>query len=238
MIRRLATLFSFAVNALAAAAVVAILVPGPHRMAMPATYGMTEIAPDVWTDAPRQAGRLTGLAAKAGARVAAFFGETPPPARLVLCTTRSCARSFGIGGNGLSVPRLGIAAAPGGLTAGTLTHEMTHAWLHRAMGPRNIFRQPFPTWFDEGLATHVADHPVWRGTVTRAARQRIRQVRRFWQWDDAYHALGVGPAYRAAAAEVAAIEQTAGRAGLLNLIRRAEAGEDFARVLAELTARR
>ena len=126
-------------------------------------------------------------------------------------------------------------AAPGGLTEGTLTHEMTHSRLHRSMGLRNLVRQPFPTWFDEGLATHVADHPRWPGSITPADRARIREVRRFWQWDDAMRSLGVGRAYRAAAAQVARIEDTAGRQALLDLIRRVEAGEDFDTLLTAST---
>lgn len=130
-----------------------------------------------------------------------------------------------------------ILVSPGGLTLGTLTHEMTHARLHREMGPRNLVRQPYPTWFDEGLATHVADHPRWNGMVTPAHRTLVREVRRFWQLRDAFRTLGVGRTYRAAKAEVAAIEVRLGREGLLELIARAEAGERFADVLAELSAR-
>ena len=113
-------------------------------------------------------------------------------------------------------------------------HEMTHSRLHRRMGLRNVINQPYPTWFDEGLATHVAKHPDWQGTVTPASRQRVRDVRRFWQWDDAYRELGVGRAYASAAAEAAEIQRRAGHQGLLALISRAEAGESFDQVLVEL----
>ncbi|MEO1579923.1 MAG: hypothetical protein AAFS05_14725, partial [Pseudomonadota bacterium] len=89
----------------------------------------------------------------------------------------------------------------------------------------------------EGLATHVADHPRWNGEVTQAHRARVRQVQRFWQLREAFRDLGVGRTYRAAAAEVAAIEAQAGRAGLLELIARAEDGERFQDVLAEVTGR-
>ena len=118
-----------------------------------------------------------------------------------------------------------------------LTHEMTHSRLHRNMGLRNLVAQPFPTWFDEGLATFVAAHPNWNGQVTLASRQRIREVRRFWNWDDAYRELGVGRAYASAAAEIASIEQRVGRDGLLELIRRADAGESFDQVLVDLQTR-
>ena len=47
--------------------------------------------------------------------------------------------------------------------------------------------------------------------------------------------LGVGRAYRAAAAQVARIEDTAGRQALLDLIRRVEAGEDFDTLLTAST---
>ena len=230
--RRLATLFSTLVNACLAALVVSVVLPGPHRVLIPEAYGLTEIAPRVWTDEPGDASRLAGLARTARANVAAFFGDDPPRPTLVLCTTRACASDFGVGGNGLSVADMAILVSPGGLTTGTLTHEMTHARLHRRMGPASILRQPYPTWFDEGLATFVADHPVWRGEIAPRHRARVRRVERFWQWDDAFRDLGVGRAYRAAAAEVAAIDEALGREGLLTLIADAEAGADFDAALA------
>ena len=196
---------------------------------------MTEIAPRVWSDAPGRAGALLDLTEVSRATVVSFFGDVPPKPAIVLCTRRACAEAFGIGGNGLSVADAVVMVSPGGLTQGTLTHEMTHSRLHRRMGLRNIVRQPYPTWFDEGLATYVADHPRWPGTVTAEARARVREVAHVWQWDDAYQALGTGLAYRAAATEVADIDRAAGRAGLLELIARAEAGEPFYEVLEELT---
>lgn len=114
---------------------------------------------------------------------------------------------------------------------------MTHSRLHRSMGVRNLVRQPYPTWFDEGLATHVAKHPRGGGAVTVASRARVREVTRFWQLRAAFEDLGVGRTYGSAAAEVAAIERAAGRTGLLELIARAEAGEAFGQVLAEVTER-
>ncbi|MEL6643172.1 MAG: hypothetical protein AAFQ79_04495 [Pseudomonadota bacterium] len=237
MLHRTARLFAFLTNALLAALVVGAALPGPHRILAPTAFGLTEIAPQIWTDAPAQASDLLPLTDRARARVSAFFGDTPPRATLVLCATRACAVTFGIGGNGLSIADNLILVSPGGLTLGTVTHEMTHSRLHRSMGPRNLIRQPYPTWFDEGLATHVADHPKWNGEVTAAHRARVREVRRFWQLRRAFNTLGVGRTYRAAAAEVAAIEARAGRDGLLELIDRAEAGERFDRVLAEVLDR-
>ncbi|NNE87238.1 MAG: hypothetical protein HKN27_04105 [Silicimonas sp.] len=230
---RLARAFSFLTNAILIGLLASFTQPGTHRVLSPGSFGLTEIAPRIWTDAPGRAGDLTGLVETSQNRVAAFFGDAPPNPTLILCSTRVCARDFGIGGNGLSVADAAVMVSPGGLTIGTLTHEMTHSRLHRRMGVSNIWRQPYPTWFDEGLATHVADHPRWRGNITPAHRAEVRKARRFWQWDDAFDALGVGRAYRSAAAEVAAIERVAGRAGLLELIARAEAGEDFDTVLAE-----
>ncbi len=237
MIRRLARSFSFLVNASATAAAFAAAVPGPHRVVAPASYGLTEIADRVWTDAPNRSEDLRALTDQARQRVIDFFGDIPPKPTLILCTTRTCARDFGIGGNGLSIADMIVMVSPGGLTLGTLTHEMTHSRLHRSMGLRNVIAQPYPTWFDEGLATHVASHPDWQGQVTAEARARIRKVRHFWQWDDAYRELGVGRAYASAAAEVAAIEARIGRDGLLDLIQRAEAGEDFDVLLNNLLAR-
>ncbi len=237
MIRRLARTFSLLVNAFLTATALSAAVPGAHRVVAPGSYGLTEISDRVWTDAPARSGELLALTNEARERVVDFFGDVPPKPTLILCTTRTCARDFGIFGNGLSIADMVVMVSPGGLALGTLTHEMTHSRLHRRMGVRNIVDQPYPTWFDEGLATHVANHPDWRGQVTADARARVRKVRRFWQWDDAYRELGVGPAYAAAATEVAEIEGRLGRAGLLDLIARAEAGEDFDVLLNNLLVR-
>lgn len=233
----LARAFSLLTNAVLIAFVLGAALPGTHRIVLPEGFGLTQVAPGVWTDAPARATELRGLANESRTRVASFFGGTLRKPNLILCTTAKCARDFGIGGNGLSIPHVAVMVSPGGLTEDTLTHEMTHFRLHRGMGLRNIVNQPYPTWFDEGLATHVANHPRWPGTVTAAGRDRIRKVQRFYQWDDAYRALGVGQAYGTAGAEVARIEAQAGRAGLLELIARAEAGEDFDRLVDEITAR-
>lgn len=237
MIPRLARTFSLLCNLGVCLLVLAAAVPGTHRVIFPESYGLTEISDRVWTDAPGRADELRGLANQARTTVRRFFGDEPPRPTLILCTSRRCARAFGIGGNGLSIADMVVMVSPGGLTLGTLTHEMTHSRLHRHMGLRNLMRQPFPTWFDEGLATHVAGHPDWSGTITPASRQRVREVDRFWKWDDAYRELGVGRAYASAAAEVATIERVAGRAGLLELIARADAGEPFTAVLNEVMLR-
>ncbi len=231
----LAGIFARLSNALVIAMVIGLAIPGLHRVVLPSAFGMSEIAPQVWTDAPGRAVELRGLVEQSRAGVAAFFGDISHPT-IILCSSRTCADRFGIGGNGLSIGHWGVMVSPGGLTRGTLTHELTHSRLHRSMGPRNLIRQPYPTWFDEGLATHVARHPRWRGQITPADRARVRQVQQFWDWAKTYRTLGVGRAYAAAGAEVAAIQQRIGRAGLLELINRAEAGEDFDTVLAELTS--
>lgn len=237
MIRRFARTFSLLTNLGFFCLALAAALPGTHRVFFPASFGLTEISDRVWTDAPARATEMLALVDQARARVARFFRDAPPNPTIVLCSTRTCARDFGIGGNGLSVADMVVMVGPGGLTLGTLAHEMTHSRLHRNMGLRNIVAQPFPTWFDEGLATHVANHPDWNGRVTAAARTRVREVGHFWQWDDAYRELGVGQAYAAAAAEVAGIEARAGRDGLLELIARADAGESFDGVLIELFTR-
>lgn len=234
MIRLSQAIFGFGSNLALSAFLLGLAVPGTHRIIYPEAAGLIEISDRVWTDAPKDAARLRSLANAARDRVRRFFGDEPPRPTLVLCTQDDCARAFGVGGNGLSIADVAVIVAPLGLTIGTLTHEMTHSRLHRRMGPGNLVRQPYPTWFDEGLATHVADHPRWPGQITAAHRARVRKVRHFWHWDDAIRAIGAGPAYRAAATEVRVIEELVGRKGLLDLIRRAEAGEDFDTLLSAL----
>lgn len=226
--QRLAKSFSFLCNTLFATIIVGAAVPGTHRVVCPDCFGLTEIAPRVWTDSEVRAIELVALRTSSQRRVGAFFEDEQPNPTTILCSTRACAEIFGIGGNGLSIADLVVMVSPGGLSLGTLTHEMTHSRLHRNMGVRNIWTQPFPTWFDEGLATYVANHPRFSGSVSDEARKRVRKVQRFWQWRPAMRELGVGRAYGAAALEVGALDKRLGRSGLLELIMQADAGEDFA----------
>ncbi|MEM8802363.1 MAG: hypothetical protein AAGF55_07490 [Pseudomonadota bacterium] len=227
MTTALARFFSGVTIALLIALIIGSVRPGPHRAMSPTSFGLTKIAPNIWTDAPEKAEQLRDLVRASRTNVANYFGDTPPESRVILCATKTCARDFGVRGNGLSVPRFAVLVSPGGLTLGTLTHEFTHARLHRRLGPRNLVRQPFPTWFDEGLATHVAQHPLVPGAPSQQARDRVRKVEHVWQWDDAYRSLGVGVAYTAAATEVAEIEAILGKQAFLRFIEDIEAGSDF-----------
>ena len=225
--QKLGRVFSFLFNAFLALFFVGAAIPGTHRVVCPDCFGLVEIAPRVWTDRPSKGIELLSLRSQAQTKVADFFKDAPPNPTTIFCTTKTCAQTFGIGGNGLSISDMVVMFSPGGLTLGTMTHEMTHSRLHRNMGLRNIWAQPFPSWFDEGLATHVAGHPN-TGRVARAEeRRRVQQARRVWQWGSTMRALGVGQAYAAAAAEVAALEARLGRDGLLDIIERADKGENF-----------
>ncbi|MDA8585384.1 hypothetical protein N9L47_03845 [Rhodobacteraceae bacterium] len=233
----LGSLFAFVSNGLIAAYLFGAAIPGTHRVITPESFGMVEIAPRIWTDAPTRGPELLNLVSAARTQVGTFFGDAPASPTMILCSKQACATAFGIGGNGLSMADVAVMVSPGGLTLGTLTHELTHSRLHRKMGLRNIVQQPYPTWFDEGLATHLADHPKWVGRITQNHRNRILEIEHSWQLADAFDELGVGRTYRGAAMEVAKIESNIGRAGLLELIARAEAGERFETVLTELRSR-
>ena len=227
LLRSLGTYVSFATNGGLMALALSMAFPGTHRAIAPASFGMVEIAPRVWSDAPARRTSHLQMIAEARGTIARFFQSEATTPLILLCSTRTCARSFGIGGNGLSIADLIVMVAPGGLNTGTLTHEFSHSWLHQSMGLRNLVDHPYPTWFDEGLATHVAGHPRWRGTISADHIARVRRARHVWHWRGTMADLGVGRAYASAAAEVARIERKVGRAGLLELIARADAGEDF-----------
>ncbi|SMC12985.1 hypothetical protein ROA7745_02819 [Roseovarius aestuarii] len=232
----IARILSFFANGVFALLVLGAAVPGTHRVAMPGAYGLTEIAPRIWTDAPSRADGLLSLVEVSRARVIDFFGDATRQ-NIILCSTQTCARTFRIGGNGLSIANFAVMVSPGGLTRGTLTHELVHSRLHRSIGFENILRPMYPTWFDEGLATYVAGHPNWQGKIPASVRKRVLSAKRTWHWGKAYREVGVRRAYGVAAAEVASIERRAGRTGLMEIITRAEAGEKFATVLIDVLAR-
>lgn len=233
----LGNLGAFLLNGIVGVFFIGTVIPGPHRVITPENFGMIEIAPRIWTDAPARRAEFLPLISAAKDRVGDFFGDSPAEPNLILCATQSCAAAFGIGGNGLSIARVAVMVGPRGISLGTLTHELTHARLHRRLGLQNLVQQPYPTWFDEGLATHVASHPKWPGKITNAHRIRVREIEHAWHLRDAFRDLGVGRTYLTAASEVSNIEAKVGRTGLLELIARAEDGEKFYDVLDELLNR-
>jgi hypothetical protein len=223
------TVFALAAAALTlTGAALAAATPGPHRALCPACYGLTEIAPGLWTDDAANAPALRRMAGQGVATVSAFFGTPEATPRVIFCQTTGCQDAFDIRPSAVTYGTSLILVAPKGINEMILTHELTHVALHRRQGITDILDQRFPAWFDEGLASLVSNDTRLPSDIPEAARQRIAEARHFWQWGAAIVDLGGWkPAYGAAMAEVVRIREDLGPDGLIDLIARVADGADF-----------
>ncbi|MEM7776004.1 MAG: hypothetical protein AAF732_10375 [Pseudomonadota bacterium] len=221
-------------------ALIAAAFPGPHRMLCPGCFGLVEIAPDVFTDAPpaRHAGLLRMIAA-ADRTTSRFFGGLQSRPWIVMCATKACMRAFTRGhhASGVTFGWHVIRLAPRGLRQHIMTHERMHAELHRRLGYAGMAQNAIPTWFDEGLAVLISNDRRLISRQSRAATQWISSVHSPSDWRRAVSARGWRATYSAAVTRVVAYERVIGRAGLRRVVARVVAGQDFEAALhGEVTA--
>lgn len=143
-----------------------------------------------------------------------FGGEVRSSPIVVFCRTAACKLAFGADARAAAAKDLGFASAtvttregpsprsavvvtgPVARTSRILLHEMVHAEA-KAYLPYDAL----PTWFQEGLATHVAGEPICAEVVAPSDLDvSTLATKRAWQRAVAEH--GALPAYCAASAAV------------------------------------
>jgi len=225
MLRRL--IYVMCHTAIVSAGLAYAAVPSPYRAVTPGLWGLENPAPDVYTDAPEEIGRILALIGRAEDTTRAFFGDLEKAPVWVICTTESCQRDFGFSANGLAMGYHFILIGPNGLNEMILTHERVHIALHKYMGPADILAPKFPAWFDEGLAAHLSGDTRLRQPADPRDADWIRAARRFFDWTRIRDTADWRDRYGAAARLVVEIEQAVGRDGLRDLIVRVGEGADF-----------
>ncbi|MDF0600343.1 hypothetical protein P1J78_06350 [Psychromarinibacter sp. C21-152] len=232
-ILRAVTMAALVGGALAFAAV-----PSPYRAFTPESYGLTEISPTLYIDAPEAADRVAALIARAEANTRAFFGPLETDPVWVVCTAAACADRLGMRANGLTYGFHLIVVGPGGVNETILTHERVHAELHRHLDVSDILSPRFPAWFDEGLAAYLSGDPRLRQPADPRDADWIRAADDWLGWNDLRDSADWRDRYGAAARLVAEIEERAGRDGLRALVARVgEDGADFETEWHRLTGR-
>ncbi|MEO1239482.1 MAG: hypothetical protein AAFW64_07455 [Pseudomonadota bacterium] len=229
VIRRLIVLI-FVLCPLLALGLIAFL-PGPHRAIAPAQFGLSRIAPGVYTDAPTRQAELTQLLARADSRVAAIFGSATPRPRTVLCTAEPCRATFGLTGRAITLGDLAVVVAPLGIREATLVHEQIHIELSARMGPLDALWPRYPAWFNEGLATHISGTPGVLGPARVADAQWITSAQTALGWRLAKRGRTGAEYYGAARRLVAEIEAQIGTPALVDLIEDVAQGADFRQTL-------
>lgn len=222
--------------ALIALAAYGYVTPGPQQAIWPSLHGWSEIAPNVFTDDPEKSSDILALTESADREVAAFFGALKSTPRIVICTKEPCVRQL-IRGNpaprGLTYGAHLIIIAPKGVDQTIITHERTHAELHKMARLSDLWDQRIPAWFDEGLATWLSGAADVT-PPTPEDRARIEQVISFRDWGPAVHEMTWQRAYGAAQALVADMAEAKGPEALRTLIAQVEGGEPFDVLRAEL----
>ncbi len=213
------------------------LVPGPHRVVAPASFGLTRVAPGLYTDAPSRAAEFEQMLASADAKVARFFGATTPRWRTVLCTTKSCQDTFGLTGRAIALGDLAVLAAPSGVREATLFHEQIHIELSARMRLMDAIWPRYPSWFNEGLATHLSGTPGVKGPARVTEAQWITAAKTPLGWRLAKRGRTAAEYYGAARRMVAEIEAQIGRRELLALVESVADGADFSAELQRALAR-
>ena len=105
--------------------------------------------------APDRAKLLAAIAA-AEARIAHFYGSFEAQPTLLACMTEACDHK--LGGRGArattytAISGSFIRFAPRGLNETIISHEFSHAELHRRIGAWKLLMEVVPAWFDEGVA--------------------------------------------------------------------------------------
>lgn len=204
-----------------------IEIPSPFRVLTPTYFGAVKVSPGLYTDAPKRAPEFRAMIRKAKTNSAKYFGSSDHSPRMVICTTRKCAKAFGLKALGLTVGYHVVLIGPGGVNERTMTHERAHVDLHALLAPIDLLGPRFPHWFDEGLASLVAgDRRFVRSNNPRDA-DWIKAARTFGQWNALTRARSVSQTYGAATVLVSEIQRKAGNKGLMDLVQRVAGGASF-----------
>ncbi|MFB9203261.1 hypothetical protein ACFFV7_18820 [Nonomuraea spiralis] len=215
---------------------VALAYPSLAATTCPGCYGLTELRPGLHVEdglTEAQHGRAREVADQAARRVTGFYGTRLSSPDLLVCLTESCYRRIGGGRErGVAVLNRSVMLSPRGLDPVIASHEMSHVELHA----RLTSAAAVPQWFDEGLAVVVADDPRYLTPQPAPASAPDRCLVApsgqplpvtLEEW---LRAASADPAtYARSACQVSRwLDGHGGRAGLLDLITRLNAGEPFA----------
>lgn len=229
-------------------------------MLPPTLLGMELVAPNAFVNkdmSPQQRKQFSKLVPEAKKRIELFYGGVNSEPQILGCSTETCytriggfkARAVAFGAFG----KYKLLLSPKGLTTPLLTHEWSHAELRTRVGGFSGMRS-IPHWFDEGLAVAVSEEPshseeVWKFIVAaNMTTPRLQDLESLRGWLDASRTFGDADyasgaprklcvVYATAGHEVRRWQQIAGRKGLLQLIERIRAGEDFQSVYKEVESR-
>ncbi|MEV4367807.1 hypothetical protein AB0J71_12115 [Nonomuraea sp. NPDC049637] len=213
---------------------VALAYPSLAATTCPGCYGLTELSPGVHVEdglTPAQRARAGEVADQAARRVTAFYGDRRSSPDLLVCLTEACYRRIGGGQErGVAVLNRSVMLSPRGLDPVIASHEMSHVELHARLASS----AEVPQWFDEGLAVVVSGDPRYLApeSASESAPDRCLVAPSgplpvtLEEW---LRTASADPAtYARSACRVSRwLGENGGRAALLGLVTRLNAGEPF-----------
>lgn len=195
----------------------------------PECFGLRQTAPGLFLDEPAMTRRALILREAAARRVAAALPGADTRAVLLICRTAECDARIA----GPSPTRRTLAVAygwtfvrvtPAGLTEDVLTHELVHIALHRRIGMMALATGKLPAWWNEGLATIVAEGtprgcPAAAGALPETPLEWRRTI-----------ATSRASLYRLAACRTQDwLDRNGGMSGAMAMLDDLRAGGDFSR---------
>jgi hypothetical protein len=170
-----------------------------------------------------------------------YYGPVQSAPTLFFCSTDERFRALGGGGQrGLTYFHAACVFPPHGTTTPIVTHEWSHAEMHRRVGTWRM--RQVPQWFDDGVAVTVSEEPTHAESIYEEALQThtpipaLTELVSMRQWsrmavrygDPALNPHHLHVVYATAGHEVRPWLARVGPAGLNQLLTRVAAGEDFA----------
>ncbi|MFF4193165.1 hypothetical protein [Nonomuraea sp. NPDC001831] len=217
---------------------VALAYPSLAATTCPGCYGLTELSPGVHVEdglTPAQRARAGEVADQAARRVTAFYGDRRSSPDLLVCLTEACYRRIGGGQErGVAVLNRSVMLSPRGLDPVIASHEMSHVELHARLSSS----AEVPQWFDEGLAVVVSGDPRYLAPESASESASDPAPDRCLVAPSGPLPVTLEEWLRAASADPATYARSAcrvsrwlgengGRAALLGLVTRLNAGEPF-----------
>lgn len=193
--------------------------PGPQHALWPRQAGLVQTAPGIWTDDPKATAEAVQIIAQAQQMLAALFGVRPEPDRIILCSDTPCAERFRLHTIGLAYGERLVLLGPEGLNRSTITHELVHVATARGLSLRALIDPPFPYWFVEGLAVHLAPpDPRYVRPEKVEDAVWITRIETLRQWKDQVTQDSYPATYGAAGRMVEEMEARMGRPALLAMV--------------------
>lgn len=222
------------------------------KLIAPSHFGMESIAPNLYLEVGADDTSKAALVESmehARQAVRQTYGSVVSQPVVHGCLSENCYTEFG-GGHGSIAKIYGnqILLSPRGCN----WHFLAHEWSHAELRARETFNAwlDMPQWFDDGVAIAVSAAPEhseshWQSLIAantpRPTPAELHSLKSLSQWLAAVHKYGedgnaerkqrgepeIRPVYSAAGHELRFWLAKVGTTGLLNLIARMNAGQDF-----------